>query len=181
MRRFLVPVGLVLALLLSVAALVVGSLAFYGVRQLQQGALAAVTEARSALAGITDQTIETSIPIHQTFPIDADVPLEQEFVIPVQTTLPISVTVDVPVQLPLLGTYEMTVPVDTSVPIDLQVVIPISQTVPVETSVTLDMEVPIRLTLDQLGLDDLLQDVDQRLEQVERQLRQPFGDSEEGQ
>lgn len=178
MKRFLVPVGLVLALLLSVAALVVGGLALYGVRQLQQGALTAVTEARSTLEGFTDRTIETSIPIRQTFPIDAQVPLEQEFVVPIQTTLPISVVIDVPVQLPLLGTYEVTVPVDTDVPIDLEVVIPISQTVPVNTEVTLDTEVPIRLSFDQLGLDDLMEDVDQGLLEVEQQLQQPFGGNE---
>lgn len=178
MKRFLVPAGLVLALLLSVAALVVGGLALYGVRQLQQGALTAVAEARSTLAGITDQTIETTIPIRQTFPIDAEVPLNQEFVVPIQTTLPISVVVDVPVQLPLLGTYEVTVPVDTEVPIDLQVVIPISQTVPVNTEVTLDTEVPIRLSLDQLGMDDVLEDIDQGLQDVEQQLREPFDGGE---
>jgi hypothetical protein len=179
MKRFLVPAGLVLALLISVAALVVGGLALYGVRQFQQGALTAVMEARSMLSGVTDQTIETTIPIRQTFPINAEVPLDQEFVVPIQTTLPISVVVDVPVQLPLLGTYEVTVPVDTEVPIDLQVVIPISQTVPVNTEVTLDTEVPIRLTLDQLGLGDMVEEVDQGLEEVEQQLQEPFGGGEE--
>jgi hypothetical protein len=165
------PAALVLALILSLAALVVGSLALYGVRRIQQGTLVAVTEARSALSQVSDYTVETSIPISQTFPVAADIPLEQDFVVPIRTTVPISATVQVPVRVPILGTYQMAVPVAADVPIDLRVVIPVSQTVVVSTAVTLDTEVPVRLELRQLGLDDLVEQIDGALGQMERELQ----------
>lgn len=178
MKRFVVPALSVLALLLAVAAIAVGSFSLVLMVRLQRGALLAVTEARAALADVPERAIEISIPLQQTFPISASVPLRQDFVVPIQATLPISTVVRVPVEVPILGTYQMSVPVVTEVPIDLEVVIPVSQTVPVATEVSLDTEVPVRLEMDQLGLDDLLIEVDRVLGQIEQGLQSPFSRSD---
>lgn len=181
MKRFVGPVALVLALLLAMASLIVNGVVMYGLLRVRRAGLAAVTEARTALSGLSDRTIETTIPFHHTFPVRARVPLEQEFLVPIQMTIPISTVVWVPLEIPLLGTYQVAVPVEAQVPVDLQVVIPISQTVEVETSVVMDTEVPVQVEVGRLGLEDLLEHADTALAEMEQGLRWPGTAPEETQ
>jgi len=178
-KRFIGPIASILALILAAAALVVGGFALYGLLQARRVGLAAVTEARTSLAGLSDYTIDTTIPFHHSIPIDAEVPLRQDFVVPIQTTIPISTVARVPISIPLLGTYDLSVPVEAEVPVDLQVVIPVSQTVPVRTVVLLDTEVPVQVEIGRLGLDDLLEQLDGVLAQVEQGLQWPSFSSPE--
>ncbi|HIE38955.1 MAG TPA: hypothetical protein EYH30_06320 [Anaerolineales bacterium] len=174
MKRAIGSLALILALLLAVTSLVVSGFTLYGLLRARRAGLTAVTEAREALSSLSDQVIETSIPFHHALPIQAHVPLEQEFIIPIQTTVPFSAVVQVPIQIPVLGTYEMSVPINAEIPLDMQVVVPVSQTVSVETVVAVDTEVPVRLEVGQLGLEELLEQIDAALAEMERGLRWPM-------
>lgn len=169
MRRFIGPVTLILA----IVSLVVSGFILYGLLRVRQFGLTTVIEARTALSGLGDRAIETSIPFHEAVPIEAHVPLEQEFVVPIQTTIPFSTVVRVPIEVPLLGTRTIAVPVEAEVPVNLQVVIPISQTVEVKTAVMIDTQVPVRVEMRQLGLGDLVMRIDAALARIERGLRWP--------
>jgi hypothetical protein len=174
MERFIRSALVALTLLLVVTSLVTSGFVLYSLLQVRQGGLESIAAVRAALAELSGRKIEISIPFRHTFPISAQVPVQQEFVVPIQTTIPISTVARVPVEIPLLGTYQLPVPVEAEIPVDLQVVIPVSQTVAVETSVTLDTEVPVSVETGQLGLDDLLAMLDTALAQVEERLRRPF-------
>lgn len=171
MKRYVGPVLIALALLFSVAALVLSSFTLVGALRFREAASTAVSQARDGLDGMESYSLQTSIPLSQTFPIQADVPLEQDFVVPIQMEIPLSTVVQVPLQIPVLGTYEVSVPVEARIPVDLQVVIPVSETLRVETAVTVNTQFPLRLDAAQLGLDDLLEQIDAALAEIERGLR----------
>lgn len=170
MKRYAAPALIALALLLSVAALVVSSITLVAALRFRQAAATAVSDARSALGSLDSYALETSIPLSQTFPIAADVPLQQDFVVPIRTEIPLSTVVHVPVQIPIIGTYDLSVPVEARIPVNLQVVIPVSETLRVETAVQVDAQFPLRLDAAQLGLGDLLGQLDAALAEVEQGL-----------
>lgn len=173
MNRGFQRVLLVIGALMVLASLILSSLTFYGLLRARRMGLRAVEQARAALSGLSEREIDTTVPIHHTLPISAAVPLQQEFEVPIQTTIPISTTAQVPIQIPVVGTYQIEVPVETRVPIDLDVIVPVSQTVQISTSVTLDTEVPVHVEVEQLGLSDLLEQIDDVLLGVKGALRWP--------
>jgi len=173
-RRFLATFAITLAFVLAVLSLSLNAFLLYSLLQARQAGLEAVAEARAALATLNDRTIEAQVPIHHAVPVQATLPVRQDFAIPVQTTLPISTVVTVPLDLPLVGRYEIAVPVQAEIPLDLEVVVPVSQTVSLETTVQLDTEVPVRIEVQRLGLEDLLGQLDAALAQVEQALRGPL-------
>ena len=174
MKRLLGSTAVLLALLLAVVSLVLSGLTAYGSLRARQAGLQSLAEARAAFSALTDSTISASVSLSHTFPIQARVPLEQDFVVPIQTTIPISTVAQVPVEIPLLGTYRHSVPVEAEVPVDLQVVIPISRTVEVETDVSLETEVPVQLSASSLGLDGLFSRLDAALARAQRGMRWPL-------
>ena len=178
MKDVIKTVLIVAAVLLALVSLSLNIVTLIGLRNFQTAGLEAIQTARAGLTEVSDYAIETTIPIQQTFPIHAQVPLQQEFSVPIQTEIPISTVVEVPIRIPVLGTYQVEVPVDTSVPIDMQVVIPVSQTVAVDTSVTLDTEVPVHLELEDLGLDVLVDQIDEALQLLEEGMTWPLGSRE---
>jgi hypothetical protein len=153
-----------------VASLVLSVLAFYGMLQVRNATLDLVRDARTILSGLPSQQIETTVRLNHSFPIAADVPLQESFTVPIQTTIPIDTVAQVPIEIPLFGTYELDVPVYAEVPINLQVVIPVNQTVSIDTEVTLDTEVPVELQVGQMGMEGVLQQLDQTLSGLEEQL-----------
>lgn len=170
MRRFGVLLN-VLSLVLALAALAVGGLAYWKATQIRLGLLEAVVQARGALSSLQGQTVEVPIRIQKTFPVQAAIPVREEFVVPVRTVLPVSTEVEVPVQFPLLGERRLAVPIEASVPISVEVIIPISRTLAVETALTVDLEVPVQVDVGRLGIEGLLRDLDARLAEVEGHLR----------
>jgi len=157
-------------LLISLAALALGGLAYYQASLLRRGTLEAVTQTRAALATFPGQTVEVPI-IQETFPISAQIPIREKFEVPIHTTLPISTDVEVPLNIPLLGERRISIPIRANVPIHVEVVIPISRTLSVETSLAVNLQVPVRIDLEELGIEGLLERLDARLAEVERQLR----------
>ena len=171
MRRAAGPLLSALSLLISLAALALGGLAYYKASLLRRGMLEAVTQARAALTTLPGQTVEVPIRIQKTFPISAQIPIREEFEVPIHTTLPISTEVAIPLNIPLLGERQISVPIRADVPIHVEVVIPISRTLSVETALAVDLEVPVQIDLEALGIEGLLEGLDARLAEVERQLR----------
>lgn len=173
MKRLAIPVLLGVSLVLALVALIVGGLALYGVRQFQAATLASVAEVRVALADLSERTFETNVPIRQSVPVSVSFPLDQEFLVPIRTTIPFSTTVRVPIEIPILGTRTINVPVQTEVPVDLEVVIPVSQTVSINTDVALNTDIPIQINLREMGLGDVLEELDGMLIEVEEDLQWP--------
>jgi|GEM_PF-918887 hypothetical protein len=174
MKRILATVAVVLALVFSTISLLVNGVLLYGLLQARQAGLEAVAAARTALSGLNDRVIEASVPLHHALPIEAIVPVQQDLIVPIHTTLPFSTTVSVPVDLPIVGEYRLSVPVQAEVPVDLEVVVPLSQTVRVETVVQVDTEVPVQVEMRQLGIDDLIAQIDEALAAMERKLQNPL-------
>ena len=174
MKRFLTTVAVVLAIIFSTVSLLVNGVLLYGLLQARQAGLEAVATARIALSDLNDRVIETSVPLHHALPIEATVPVRQDLIVPIHTTLPLSTTVSVPVDIPLLGEYRLPIPVEAEVPVDLEIVVPLSQTVRVETVVQVDTDVPVRVEVSQLGIDDLIGQIDEVLARIERGLRNPL-------
>jgi hypothetical protein len=171
MKRMAGPLLVVLSLLISLAALVIGSIAYYKAVLLQRGMLEAITHTRAALASFPSQMVEVPLHIQETFPISAQIPIREEFAVPIHTVLPISTNVEVPLNIPLLGERRISIPIQADVPIHVEVVVPISKTVEMETSLAVNLLVPVRIDLGTLGLEGLIEGVDARLAEVERQLR----------
>ncbi|MFN3762656.1 MAG: hypothetical protein ACK4WK_05565 [Anaerolineae bacterium] len=171
MRRTIGPLMVALSLLLSLAALAVGGIAYYKATLLRRGMLEVVVQTRAALASLPGQTVEVPIHIQETFPISAQIPIREEFAVPIHTVLPISTDVEVPLNIPVLGERRISIPIQADVPIHVEVVIPVSKTVGLETSLAVDLRVPVRIDLDTLGVEGLVEGIDARLAEVERQLR----------
>ncbi len=171
MKRILVPAIIVLNLLLSLAALAVGGIAYLTARQLRLGLLETVVQTRTVVSDIPTQGVEVPIRIRDTFPVKAQIPIREEFDVPINTVLPISTEVEVPINIPLLGERRIAVPIQADVPINIEVIIPISRTVTIETSLAVDLEVPVRIDLERMGIEGILNTLDARLAEVERQLR----------
>lgn len=171
MRRVAGPLLLALSLLISLTALTVGGIAYYRVTLLQRGLLEAVTQTRAALASLPGQTVEVPIHIQETFPVSAQIPIREEFAVPIHAVLPISTNVEVPLNIPVLGERRISIPIQANVPIHVEVVVPISKTVSLETSLAVNLRVPVRIDLDTLGIEGLVEEVDARLAEIERQLR----------
>jgi len=156
---------------LAVAAIALSCVTSIGLLAVGRAARSALGEARTALSGVTDQTIEVAVPLRQTLPISAEVPLTQEFVVPIRTTIPISTVARVPVEVPVLGTYWAEVPVEAEVPVDLQLVVPVSQVLSVETTVDIDTMLPVRLDMAGSGLGEVFAGFADALAQMEQSLR----------
>ncbi|MGB9777041.1 MAG: hypothetical protein ACPLYD_11765 [Anaerolineae bacterium] len=171
MRRVAGPLLVALSLLISLVALAIGGIAYSRVTLLQRGLLEAVAQTRAALASLPGQTVEVPIHIQQTFPVSAQIPLREEFTVPIHTVLPISTDVEVPLNIPLLGERRISIPIRADVPIHVEVVIPVSKTVNLETALAVNLEVPVQIDLRALGIEGLVEGVDARLAEVERQLR----------
>ncbi|MGQ9709752.1 MAG: hypothetical protein ACUVXE_04670 [Anaerolineae bacterium] len=171
MRRVVGPLLVALSLLISLAALAMGGLAYYKATLLQRGMLEAIAQTRAALASLPQQTIEAPLRIQETFPISAQIPIREEFAVPIHTVLPISTDVEVPLNIPVLGERRISIPIQADVPVHVEVVIPISKTVDLETSLAVNMQVPVRIDLGSVGIEGLVGGIDARLAEVERQLR----------
>lgn len=174
MKRILATVAVVLALIFSTISLLVDGVLLYSLLQTREAGLETIAVTRSFLSNLSERTIEATVPLHHAVPVEATVPVRQNLVVPIHTTLPISTDVSVLIDFPLVGERSISFPVQAEVPVDLEVAIPISQTVQVETVVQVDTEVPIQVEMSQLGLDDLLAQVDEILAAMERELRNPL-------
>ena len=69
--------------------------------------------------------------------------------IPLRADIPIDLFIDVPVNLE--------VPVETEIPLDLMVEVPVDTVIPIDTEVPVQFAFPVTIPLDQFGINELLQ------------------------
>ena len=102
---------------------------------------------RMQLEDFRSATLEFTVDISESIPIDATIDFVRTLQVPIRTELPINqefdttITVDGPfgIDIPI----GVTVPIDTVVPVDLVVPFTIDESVPISTIVPVDLEVPI--------------------------------------
>lgn len=181
-------IALVLLTLLTLLSLTLNGVVIFGLlraRQIaldvQQATLNTVTDARSIVTGVGDDTFAYTLEVEQEIPIKTSVPFNEEINVPVNTVIPIDTTVTVPIDLGIT-TYDLEVPIQTIVPVDLEFAVPISQTVDIDTTVLLNVDVPIEIPLDETPLVGYMEELDTGLgqletdlEQLEEKLALPFG------
>lgn len=124
------------------------------------------------------------VPISATIPVSASVPFSETIDVPINTVIPINATVSVP--LPAIGNIPIPIPIVTSIPVNLDVKVPISRTipvaldipvdltievpvesqVPVQTSVPVQLDFPVNLPLEDMGVQQLIQQVQTALDSL---------------
>jgi hypothetical protein len=123
------------------------------------------------------------VPISQTVPVSLSVLFADNIDVPIKEIIPINTTVEVPVTIPGIGRVTIPIPIVTSIPIDLNVVVPISRTIPINTSIPVVflvdvpvqsnvpiqanipvvMNFPVSIPLDDMGIDNLIRQIEQAL------------------
>jgi hypothetical protein len=128
------------------------------------------------------------VPISATIPVSASVPFSDTIDVPINTVIPINARVSVP--LPALGNIPIPIPIVTSIPVNLNVQVPISRSIPVQLDIPVDLMIevpvqsqvpvrsdipvefdfPVNIPLEEMGLEQLLQQVQEALDSLIRLL-----------
>jgi hypothetical protein len=105
--------------------------------------------------------INAVIPIDTDFIVQVDIPLvgRTGIPIPIITTIPVSLTVDVPIR--------RLIPVETDIEIDILVDVPVQSDIPINTELPVQLDFPVIISLEQLGLDQLLNRLRDLLRQID--------------
>lgn len=172
-------VALILLTILTLLSLMLNGVVIFGLvraRQIaleaQQTALNTVTDARSIVTGVGDDTFYYTFKVQQEIPINTSVPFNDEITVPIRTTIPVSTVVIIPVDAGLLGTFDVDVPIRTMFPVDLNITFPVSQTVDIVTTVPLDVAVPIEVPLAETPLVGYMEELDTGLARLEKAIIQ---------
>ena len=124
------------------------------------------------------------VPISTTIPVSSSVPFSETIQVPINTVIPVNTTVSVPI--PAIGNIRVPIPIVTSIPVNLDVEVPISRTIPVDldipvnltvdvpvesevpvrTEVPVQLDFPVALPLEEMGFQDLLQEVQEALDSL---------------
>jgi hypothetical protein len=181
-------VALIVLTLLTLISLALNGVVIFGLLRAQNVALDAqqvglgvVTEARSAITDVGDDTFAYTFEVRQDIPVETSVPFREEVIVPIRATIPISTVVIIPINAGLLGTFDIDVPVRTLIPVNLDLTVPISHTVDIATVVPLNVDVPIEIALAETPLVDYIVELDaglasleEALVQLEEKLTVPF-------
>lgn len=128
------------------------------------------------------------VPISATIPVSASVPFSETIDVPINTNIPINTTVSVP--LPAIGNIPIPIPIVTNIPVNLDVQVPISRSIPVEldipvnltievpvesevpvdTDIPVELDFPVTIPLNEMGYDQLVQQVQAALDSLLRLL-----------
>lgn len=128
------------------------------------------------------------VPISATIPVSASVPFSETIDVPINTNIPINTTVSVP--LPAIGNIPIPIPIVTNIPVNLDVKVPISRTIPVvldipvdltievpvqsevavDTDIPVELDFPVTIPLNEMGYDQLVQQVQAALDALIRLL-----------
>ena len=172
-------VALILLTILTLLSLMLNGVVIFGLvraRQIaleaQQTALNTVTDARSIVTGVGDDTFYYTFKVQQEIPINTSVTFNDEITVPIRTTIPVSTVVIIPVDAGLLGTFDVDVPIRTMFPVDLNITFPVSQTVDIVTTVPLDVAVPIEVPLAETPLVGYMEELDTGLARLEKAIIQ---------
>jgi hypothetical protein len=126
------------------------------------------------------------VPIRETIPVATTVLFEDLIEVPINAVIPIDTDFVVQVDIPLVGRTGIPIPIVTTIPISLTVEVPISRVIPIETDIEVDflvdvpveseipvnaqlpvrLDIPITIALDQIGLEVLLQQLQDALQSL---------------
>jgi hypothetical protein len=162
-------IALILLGVLTLLSLTLNGIVIFQLLRLRCVAHGVVTDTRTLVTNLTDDTFSTTVEIDQEIPISTDLPFNEVMTVPVNTVVPISTTVVVPVDLGIT-TYNLAVPINTVFPVDIEVTVPFSETVDVTTAVPIDVDVPVEIAIADTPLVDYLEELDATLEEFESQV-----------
>jgi hypothetical protein len=147
-------VNLILVVVLLVVALPL-------VCQLKVGLLDPIlTDLDAAFVSLGEATIDTTVQIDESIPIQFDLPLDESlpigFELPIEQDTTVVLQQPVPLYAPatfrfpgsggaINGTVSLSLPPGMALPVRLSMVVPVSQTVPVVLDVPVDQDVPIQM------------------------------------
>ncbi len=152
----------------------------------------------TAFVGLGEATIDTTVQIDESIPIEFDLPLEQA--LPIYFELNIEQDTFVVLQQPvplygmpaqfnlpggggvINGNVSLALPAGLQLPIHLSLVVPVSQTIPVNMNVPVNhavpirMEVPVHIELGEAGLDPVVSELRGAIQPMQVQIeRLPDG------
>ncbi len=107
--------------------------------------------------------------INREIPFEAAAEINDTFAIPVQTTVPINTVVTVPINVPLVGTTNISVPIRTSVPVNFTATVPINKKISVRGVTAVKLDTPIRLEESAIG--DILKKLAASLAELQSKLQ----------
>ncbi len=152
----------------------------------------------TAFVGLGEATIDTTVQIDESIPIEFDLPLEQP--LPIYFELNIEQDTFVVLQQPvplygmpaqfnlpggggvINGNVSLALPAGLQLPVHLSMVVPVSQTIPVNMNVPVNhavpirMEVPVHIELGEAGLDPVVSELRGAIQPMQVQIeRLPDG------
>jgi hypothetical protein len=131
----------------------------------------------AAFVGLGEATIDTTVNIDESIPIQFSLPLDKplpiEFALPIDQSTNVVLEQAVPLNVPatfrfpggggaINGYVSLSLPAGMGLPVRLNMVVPVSQTIPVRMDVPVDqmvpiqMEVPVHIKLGESGLDPVV-------------------------
>ncbi len=134
----------------------------------------------TAFVGLGEATIDTTVEIDESIPIQFDLLLDQslpiDFPLLIDQNTVVVMTAPVPLSMParfnlpggggvINGTVSLSLPTGMVMPIRLSMVVPVSQTipvhmvVPVNQTIPIQMSVPVHIELGEAGLDPAVQEL----------------------
>jgi hypothetical protein len=114
-------------------------------------AVESLAKAEAMLEKLSQEVVVYNVPINQSIPVKADVPLNQTLQVPINTVIPIDQQMKVPLKT-LAGDVMLDVPVKTDVAIDTVVPVDFNDTIRVDTSVELNTTVPVEIAVGRTSL-----------------------------
>ena len=164
--RFLVG----LALILGLASLALNAYLIYTFMSVRQTAVEMLDSAVVGLEDIVEEGLYYEYQFEQSFPIYAEVPIQEELIFPFKGDFPINTTVKVPIDAGVLGTFMLDVPINTSVYVETEVPVRIDETFEVSTTIPVSMTIPIELDPDDPAIQGFVDRVRQWLLDLRRSL-----------
>ncbi len=123
-----------------------------------------------------DDVITVSVPIKQSVPISATIPVYQQLAVPIKTTVEIDQPIEIPISTPF-GSTSVQLPIKLRVPIDTSVPITINEQVVINTSVNLDTTIPISIPLRDTHIAVYLENLQRNLIALSKRLSNPTNPS----
>jgi flagellar basal body-associated protein FliL len=154
-----------LSLLLNVALIVkLSQVAQVG------GEIAAEMEA--AFDETLAEGITLEVDISQSIPISVNVPIDEEFSVQVQQNVSIDRVVQAAVTIPVINrTVNIDIPVRATIPLDEVVTVRVRETVSFNEEIPVELSVPIHLDPEEMGLDPMMDKIEDWLERLRQVLR----------
>lgn len=163
-QRWFIVLLLLLGLSLGLHLWTFASLA-YGRAQAREQLAALATQ----VAAAQQEVLVFDVPINQTVPVNAEIPLRQHMMIPISTTVVLNRSVAIPLTTPL-GETRIPVPIDIEVPINTTVPVLISDTVAISAPVMLNLTLPIEIPISQSPFAHYLDALERTLDTLRKEL-----------